>query len=231
LASKSTSEDPTQGEKPVEPGISRRVFLKRASVAGAIAALVPPTLGGSDSQAASPAASDHDDSNSPVQRGKINLTLRINGKMRKVRVEPRTTLLSALRDHMDPPITGPKIVCDRGQCGACTVHMDGKAVYSCMQLAADSVGKDIVTVEGLSDGIANLHPVQTAFVEHDALQCGFCTPGFVMSVTALLEKNPNPTEADIRHACAGNTCRCGTYPKVFTAALDAAEKMRATRKV
>jgi aerobic-type carbon monoxide dehydrogenase small subunit (CoxS/CutS family) len=107
--------------------------------------------------------------------------------------------------------------------------MDGKPVYSCMVLAADAVDKQILTVEGLSDDPTSLHPVQAAFVEHDALQCGFCTPGFVMSVSALLERNPNPTEADIRHACAGNSCRCGTYPKVFAAALDAAAKMRSER--
>jgi len=219
-------DDLKTAELPDEKSISRRVFLKRASVVGAIAALVPPSLVGSETHAAPPDPAERDDSNSQVQRGKINITLNVNGVPRKVTVEPRTTLLSALRDHMDPAVTGPKVVCDHGQCGACTVHLDSKPVYACMNLAADVVGKKIVTVEGISPDISDLHPVQAAFVEHDALQCGFCTPGFVMSVTALLERNPNPTEADVRHACAGNTCRCGTYPKVFAAALDAAAKMR-----
>lgn len=211
----------------VAKSLSRRSFLSRASVVGAVATLVPGMLAGNEgkAEAAKPQAPP-DHSVSAVQRGKINLTITVNGEPRKVTVEPRTTLLSALRDHMDPAVTGPKMVCDRGQCGACTVLMDGKPVYSCMILAADAVGKEIVTVEGLSPDIGKLHPVQAAFVEHDALQCGFCTPGFVMSVSALLERNPNPTEADVRHACAGNVCRCGTYPKVFAAALDAAGKMR-----
>ena len=223
----SKNDDILQEDRDRLKAISRRGFLKRAGVAGALAALVPPSLTQpAAASAAEQSDSDRDDSHSRLQRGKINLTLKINGKLRKVTCEPRTTLLSAMRDHLDPAITGPKVVCDHGQCGACTVHLNGKPVYSCMSLAADVVDKEITTVEGLSTNLSQLHPVQAAFVEHDALQCGFCTPGFVMSVTALLEKNPNPTEADIRHACAGNTCRCGTYPKIFAAALDAATKLR-----
>jgi len=167
-----------------------------------------------------------DDSHSPVQRGTIRLTLNVNGQKRVAAVEPRTTLLNTLRNHLEPAVTGPKIVCDRGACGACTVEMDGKTVYSCMTLAADAVGKKITTIEGVSPDEDHLHPVQAAFVQHDALMCGFCTPGFVMSVRNYLDKNPRATLAEVQHACAGNVCRCGTYPKVFEAALAAAQTMR-----
>ena len=221
--------DPTDEEttetSSAGPRLSRRGFLKQAGAIGAATALAPLGLGDQPAEA----AEDRDDSKSAVQSGKINLTLNVNKKVRKVTVEPRTTLLATLRDHMKPPLTGTKIVCDRGQCGACTVVLDGHTVYSCMILAADAVGKPITTVEGLAPDTEHLTPVQAAFIEHDALQCGFCTPGFVMSVTSLLAHNPNPTEADVRQACSGNVCRCGTYPKVFEAALDAAKKMKLGR--
>jgi aerobic-type carbon monoxide dehydrogenase small subunit (CoxS/CutS family) len=165
---------------------------------------------------------DGDDSRSEVHAGTVTISLSINGAQRKVTVEPRTTLLSALRDRLQPPLTGTKLVCDRGSCGACTVLLGGKPVYSCMTLAVDVVDKPIITIEGIADDPDHLHPVQAAFIEHDALQCGFCTPGFVMSVTHLLSDNPKPTLDDVRHACAGNVCRCGTYPRVFEAALAAA---------
>jgi aerobic-type carbon monoxide dehydrogenase small subunit (CoxS/CutS family) len=155
--------------------------------------------------------------------GKVPLTLKVNGQRRKVEVEPRVTLLSALRDHLD--LTGSKLVCDRGECGGCTVLLDGKPVYACMMLAVDAQGKSITTVEGLAKG-ERLDPVQKAFVEHDALMCGFCTPGFVMSVRALLDRNPNPSLDDVKRACSGNICRCGTYPKVFDAALAAAKAQK-----
>lgn len=197
--------------------LSRRQFLRGAGAVGAATALVPNLLEHAD-------AAPPDDSQAAVQRGNINLTLNINGQKRLVRVEPRTTLLNALRNHVDPPLTGTKLVCDRGSCGACTVQMDGRTVYSCMTLAADAVGKRVTTIEGLSHD-EDLHPVQAAFVEHDALMCGFCTPGFVMSVTDCLEKNPRADLAQIKNACAGNTCRCGTYPKIFEAALAAGPRM------
>lgn len=204
------------------PSVSRRQFLKGASALGAASALVPTLL--------ERGAGDADDSQAAVQRGTINLTLNINGQKRVARVEPRTTLLNTLRNHLDPPLTGTKIVCDRGACGACTVQIDGRTAYSCMVLAADAVGKKITTVEGLSADEEHLHPVQAAFVEHDALMCGFCTPGFVMSVTDYLEKNPHPSLAQVKHACAGNTCRCGTYPKIFEAALAASRNSRAGKE-
>ncbi len=146
------------------------------------------------------------------------IQLHINGKKHAVQVEPRTTLLGVLRDGLD--LTGTKEVCDRGQCGACTVMLDGKTVLSCMILAVDARGKKITTVEGLADG-QNLSPVQQAFAEKDALMCGFCTPGLVMSATALLHNNPNPNLDEIKEGLSGNLCRCGTYPKVFEAVQSA----------
>jgi len=140
----------------------------------------------------------------------------------------KTTLLNALRNHLEPAVTGPKLVCDMGTCGACTVLLDGKPVYSCLVLAVDTAGKKITTVEGLGSP-DKPNPVQTAFVEHDALMCGFCTPGFVTTISAYLKKNPNPSLAEVREACKGNFCRCGTYPKVFEAALAAAKGSKPDR--
>ena len=158
----------------------------------------------------------------PVLAGTVAVTLNINGQNKTVSVEPRTTLLNTLRNHVDPPVTGPKLVCDMGSCGACTVMLDGKPVYSCLVFAVDAAGKKISTVEGLSRP-EQLNSVQTAFVEHDGLMCGFCTPGFVTTISAYLKQNPNPTLAEVREACKGNFCRCGTYPRVFEAALAAAK--------
>ena len=216
-----TEEERFKDMRPETPPLSRRQFLRGAGAVGVATALVPSLLERGDA-----AEAVRDDSHSPVQRGTIRLTLSVNGQKRLAVVEPRTTLLNALRNHLEPPVTGPKIVCDRGACGACTVEMDGRTVYSCMTLAADAVDKKITTVEGVSPDEAHLHPVQAAFVAHDALMCGFCTPGFVMSVRNYLDKNPRATLTEIQHACAGNVCRCGTYPKVFEAALAAAQTMR-----
>ena len=154
----------------------------------------------------------------------VSIQLNVNGKKRSVRVEPRTTLLSVLRDRMD--LTGSKEVCDRGQCGACTVMIDNKTVLSCMMLALDARNKQIKTVEGLADG-DNLSTVQQAFVEKDALMCGFCTPGLVMSATALLHDNPSPDLDEIKLGLSGNLCRCGTYHKLFEAVQSA---VKITRK-
>ncbi len=147
------------------------------------------------------------------------VTLNINGQKRRLVLEPRVTLLEAIREHLN--LTGQKEVCDRGTCGACTVMVDGVPQYSCMKLAIDSQDEKITTVEGLSPN-GKLNKVQQAFVECDSLMCGYCTPGFVVNLTALLDHNPRPTEAEVREACSGNLCRCGTYPRIFEAALKAA---------
>jgi xanthine dehydrogenase YagT iron-sulfur-binding subunit len=155
-----------------------------------------------------------------VGPGEVPITLWINGKEHSLKVEPRVTLLDALRDRLG--MTGAKRVCDRGTCGSCTVIMDGKVVYACSVLAVDAAGKSIQTIEGLSQG-SELHPVMMAFVNNDAQQCGFCTPGFVVAVKGLLDKYPNPTEEDITHGLGGNLCRCGTYIGLRRAVLEAAK--------
>jgi aerobic-type carbon monoxide dehydrogenase small subunit (CoxS/CutS family) len=153
-----------------------------------------------------------------VGPGAVPMTLNVNGQALKLQLEPRVTLLDALRNYSS--LTGSKEGCDRGTCGACTVLFDGKPIYSCMKLAIEAQGHAITTIEGLAkDG--ELTKVQQGFIEKDALMCGYCTPGFVMSVTALLNYNPKPTADDVRHACAGNICRCGTHPRIVAAALRA----------
>jgi len=191
---------------------SRRDFLKGAGVAVSSGLLV------TEAQAApSPAAE------AVAGPGRVAMTLKVNGKPYKVNLEPRVTLLDALRDSMD--ITGAKKVCDRGVCGACTVIMDGKPVYACNLLAIQAEGHDIVTVEGLSRG-DQLHPVMSAFIEHDAQQCGFCTPGFVVACKAFLDKHPNPTLDEVEEGLGGNLCRCGTYAGIRPAVLEAAKAMK-----
>lgn len=150
------------------------------------------------------------------------VTLNVNGKKRTVAIEPRTTLADALRDHLQ--LTGTKVVCDRGACSACTVWVDGKPVNSCMTLAVEVTDKEITTIEGIGTE-DNLHPVQQAFIDHDASQCGFCTPGMIMTGIHLLKNNPTPNLEEVKVAMRGNLCRCGTYPHVFNAILDASKKM------
>ncbi|MBK7860965.1 MAG: molybdopterin-dependent oxidoreductase [Archangiaceae bacterium] len=185
--------------------LSRRGFLGGASVTAATSALL-------DSAAA------HAASGAEPVSGATPITLTLNGAKKTLTVEPRTTLAAALRDSLG--LTGTKVVCDRGACSACTVHVDGTPMLGCTLLAIELEGRKIVTIEGLAKGDA-LHPVQQAFIEQDAMQCGFCTPGMVMSCAGLLTKNKKPTEADARDAIAGNLCRCGTYPKVVAAVLQA----------
>ena len=201
--------------KPDPPAsISRRSFIKGAgAVAAAVGLVRVPRAEGSP--AALPAGVAE-----RLGPEAQTIELRINGSPAQLSIEPRVTLLRALREHLG--LTGTKLVCDRGPCGACTVHVDGKPVTSCMMLAVDARGHEVVTIEGLGNP-ATMHPVQAAFVESDALQCGFCTPGMVMSVAAALERNPGANLEEIRHATAGNICRCGTYPHVFQAALKVAK--------
>ena len=147
--------------------------------------------------------------------------MKINGVNKALNVEPRLTLLDALRDELE--LTGAKRVCDRTTCGACTVIVNGKSVYSCSMLAIEAQGKDIQTVEGLAKG-NTLHPLQQAFVDNDAQQCGYCTPGFVMACKAFLDKNPNPSIEQVRKGLGGNLCRCGTYVGITEAVLQTAKK-------
>ena len=211
------SREPQDEQKSVhDPG--RRKFLKGVGIVGAGAAIADHLWveAEAEEQQATPAA----------LTGTVKVVLDVNGQKREVQVEPRTTLLNAMRNHLEPAVTGPKLVCDMGTCGACTVLLDGKPVYSCLVLAVDAANKKITTVEGLGSP-ENPNAVQAAFVEHDASMCGFCTPGFVTTISAYLKKNPNPSLAEVREACKGNFCRCGTYPKVFEAALAAAQQNRA----
>ena len=203
------------GETSGAAGFTRRSFLVGAGGAAA---------GGLVGQGMAQAAQDGVERTS----GTVEIELSVNGAARKVAVEPRTTLLNALRNHLEPAVTGPKLVCDAGTCGACTVLLDGRPIYGCMLLALDAVGREVTTVEGLTPE-GGLSVVQEAFVEQDATMCGFCTPGFVVSVSACLERNPAAGLAEIQRACAGNLCRCGTYPHVYEAALSAGRRLQEKR--
>lgn len=211
---------PSSPEQAAEkPGITRRGFLKGAGLTAAGTALLDGVQAfGREAAAATTTGVTE------FGPGPVSIRLKVNGKELAAEIEPRTTLAETLRIQLG--MTGTKIVCDRGACSGCTVWLDKVPVNSCMTLAIDAMGHEVTTIEGLSATEAQPHPLQTAFVKHDAMQCGFCTPGMVMSCAALLEKNPNPSEQDVRHAISGNLCRCGTYPKVFAATLEAAGNLR-----
>ncbi|HEX9255656.1 MAG TPA: (2Fe-2S)-binding protein [Candidatus Angelobacter sp.] len=191
-----------------QPGVSRREFLKISGLTAAVPLVTGPKMievGGAEVAIYGP--------------GKTPVALIVNGRNYAAQLEPRVTLLDALRNEFE--LTGAKRVCDRGTCGACTVLMQGKPVYSCSVLAIEAQGKPIITAEGLLNG-EQLHPVQQAFIDNDAQQCGFCTPGFVVACKALLDKHPQPTAEDIRHGLSGNFCRCGTYAGIRKAVMQAA---------
>jgi aerobic-type carbon monoxide dehydrogenase small subunit (CoxS/CutS family) len=151
------------------------------------------------------------------------ITMMINGEKIDLVAEPQETLLEVLRGHLN--LTGSKTICNRGECGGCTVHLDGRPVYACMYLAVRADGKSVNTVEGLAEK-GKLHPVQQAFVDKDGYQCGFCTPGFLMTTAAFLKKNTNPSLDEIKNAFSGNLCRCGNYNKIFESVQEAAKQMR-----
>ena len=192
------------------PEVSRRGFLGgMGAAAGAVAVGAPVFAARQESKVLGP--------------GPVPVSLHINGVAKSVEVEPRVTLLNALRNHLD--LTGTKKICDRGSCGGCTVLVDGAPVNSCLMLALDAEGRKIETIEGLAPE-GGLHPLQESFCAHDALQCGFCTPGMVMACKALLERVPDPSLDDIKEGISGNICRCGTYNRIFDAVKDAAPKLR-----
>lgn len=204
-------------DKPLtRKGLSRRGFLKGASLTTAGSVILQTGVFGKD------VFGEKADANLQGPDA-VAIQLNVNGRAKWINVEPRTTLAQALRIHLD--LTGTKVVCDRGSCSACTVWLDGKPVNSCMSFAIDVQGKEITTIEGLAKN-GDLHPVQEAFIEHDASMCGYCTPGMVMTAAHLLENNANPGLEDVKHAIRGNVCRCGTYPKVFDATMAAAQKMK-----
>jgi aerobic-type carbon monoxide dehydrogenase small subunit (CoxS/CutS family) len=195
-------------------GISRRRFVEGAGFA---AAALPVVEGAPPDSSAGPGSAPANIVADPsVPHTKIKFTL--NGKKHNVDAEDRWTLAEMLRDHLG--LTGTKIGCDRGECGACTVLIDGKSMYACSQLAVWLDGKSVTTIEGLAQG-AKLDPLQEAFIKHDGPQCGFCTSGQLMSAKALLLKNPKPTEDDVRHGMAGNLCRCSNYNHYVEAVLAA----------
>jgi xanthine dehydrogenase YagT iron-sulfur-binding subunit len=198
-------------------GFSRRSFLG-AGVAGGAVATLPGSLEAAPQAAAGARV---------LGPGPVPVSLRINGKVHNLKIEPRVTLLDALRNHLD--LTGAKKVCDRATCGACTVILAGRPVYACTVLAVEAQGREVQTIEGLGTP-DKMHPVQKAFVENDAQQCGFCTPGFVMAVKAFVDKHPNPSMEDVKKGLGGNLCRCGTYVGVRQAALDAAREMKGGRR-
>jgi xanthine dehydrogenase YagT iron-sulfur-binding subunit len=196
------------------PGsVSRRDFIRGMGTGALGTAVLPPLLG----------------QTIPTKKGRVpvydqkTISLTVNGRKVALDVAANETLLDVLRDKLD--LTGAKKVCDRGECGGCTVLLDGTPVYACMILAVRADGKAIKTVEGLAEG-DKLHPVQEAFIEKDGYQCGFCTPGFLMTTSAFLAKNPAPSLDEIKQALSGNLCRCGNYAKIYGAVDAAAKKMR-----
>jgi xanthine dehydrogenase YagT iron-sulfur-binding subunit len=183
---------------------SRRSFLSQLGAAG-IVATAPPLL------ATTPAAAQEA---SAPPAGTVPLTLRVNGEAHTLHIDPRTTLLDCLRENLDLP--GTKKGCDHGQCGACTVHVNGRRVNSCLSLAVMHSADEITTIEGLGTP-ENLHPMQEAFVRHDSYQCGYCTPGQIMSAVALLKEPVGPSDDDVKNAMYGNICRCGAYTNIVSA--------------
>jgi xanthine dehydrogenase YagT iron-sulfur-binding subunit len=196
-----------------DPGFSRRDFLKTAGVSGLASAVTAAGFAEANAQTGPRV----------VGPGDVPVTLMVNGKRLDLKIEPRVTLLDAIRNRAD--LTGNKRVCDRGACGACTMIVDGRTVYSCSTLAIEVQGKQIRTVDGLANG-ATMHPVQQAFCDVDALMCGFCTPGFVVATVALLEKYPNATPQQMRKGLDGNICRCGTFVRIMEAAVKAKGVLR-----
>ena len=203
MSDKNTDQPPVEEIGAQLEGVNRRSFLSHLGAAG----MAAPVL----QAAAAPVAA----SAAPAQSAdKLGVSFRVNGQSRNLQLDARTTLLDALREHLQ--LTGTKKGCDHGQCGACTVHVNGRRVNSCLSLAVMHEGDEITTIEGLGTP-GHLHPMQAAFVEHDGYQCGYCTSGQIMSAVALLKEPCGAADADVREAMSGNICRCGAYPNILSA--------------
>ena len=200
---------------------TRRKFLKRMAATSAGLAIAPTLLGPTSVEASERVIARATTSGTA---GSVNVHFKINGKDYTLEVDPRVTLLDALRERLH--LTGSKKGCDHGQCGACTVLVNGRRINSCLSLAVTHEGDEITTIEGLARG-DELHPVQAAFIEHDGFQCGYCTPGQICSTVALLQENHANSDAEIREWMSGNICRCGAYPNILAAIKDAKDKVRA----
>lgn len=215
----------SEDQRPRSRPISRRKFLNLAGAITVVSGIITGVRVRSRKKLSGLAAAAEMPESTVAYRPPVlqQITLQVNGVSHTVEVDTRSTLANVLREDLH--LTGTHVTCDRGECGACSVVMDGRAVYACSVLAAQANGKEILTVEGLSSD-TGLDPVQEAFIECDGFQCGYCTAGQMMTVKALLLQNPNPTEADVRQAVAGNICRCGAYPGIIAAGLLAAEKAK-----
>ena len=203
----------SQGAQAEASSLSRRSFLSTAGTAGVVAAMVGCEPAAKPPTATVPPADLAADAGVDVE-GALPVTLRVNGNEHRLRVDPRTTLLDCLRETI--ALTGTKKGCDHGQCGACTVHVNGRRVNSCLSFAVMHDGDEITTIEGIGT-VAALHPMQAAFVEHDGYQCGYCTSGQIMSGVALLKEPCGPGDADVKELMSGNICRCGAYPNIVAA--------------
>lgn len=207
-------EEKASGKEPKEV-LSRRGFIRGAGLTTAGTLLLNSTVLAFEAPEKTVVGQEYGP-------GAVTIQMKVNGVARSLSVEPRTTLAAALRHQLG--LTGTKVVCDRGSCSACSVYLDGKPVNSCITMALDVGDQEVTTIEGIAkDG--KLHPLQEAFIEHDASQCGYCTPGMIMSCAHLLENNSDPSLEDVKMATRGNLCRCGTHPHVFKATLAAAKKI------
>ncbi|RZM02044.1 MAG: (2Fe-2S)-binding protein [Variovorax sp.] len=212
-------------QPPSDFQLSRRSLLgSGVSAVGALAAQVATA----PAQAATPSGEPAPAASVPMVDGRVPLTLTVNGRPRRFEADVRTTLLDALREHLG--VTGSKKGCDHGQCGACTVHVDGRRVLGCLTLAVAVQGKAVTTIEGLAEG-DTLHPMQQAFLDHDAYQCGFCTPGQIMSAVALVREGRAGSDDAIREGMSGNLCRCAAYPNIVAAIRDARGRMTSPSSV